>query len=53
VPVLTTTQATSLVDRPGPGDVWYWVEQVADFRTTTVGGDLMLVTPGVHVAAAG
>lgn len=52
VPVLTTTQATSLVDKPGPGAVWYWVEQVADFRTTTYGGDLMLVSPGVHVPPA-
>jgi hypothetical protein len=53
VPVLTTTQATSLVDRPGTGASWYWVEQVADFRTTTQGGDLMLVSPGVHVPPAG
>ena len=52
VPVLETTQATSAIDRPGPGSVHYWVEQVADFRKTTQGGDLMLVSPGVQVPAA-
>jgi hypothetical protein len=52
VPVLATTQATSLVDRPGPAGWWYWVEQVADFKRTTQGGDLMLVSPGVRVPPA-
>jgi hypothetical protein len=53
VPVLATTQATSLVDQPGPAGFWYAVEQVADFRKTTQGGDLMLVSPGVTVPPAG
>jgi hypothetical protein len=53
VPVLATTQATSLVDKPGPAGWWYWVEQVADFKRTTQGGDLMLVSPGVQVPPAG
>jgi hypothetical protein len=49
VPILTTTQALSAVDRPGQQGRWYRVALVADYRRSTVGGDLMLVSHAVHV----
>jgi hypothetical protein len=52
VPVVATTQGNSAVDRPGTAQRWYRVDMVADYRTTTQGGDLMLVSHQVHVPAS-
>jgi hypothetical protein len=49
VPVLTSTEGTSITDNPGHGRFWYRVAAVADYKAVTTSTDLMLLGPAVSV----
>lgn len=52
MPVLTVTRSDSVVDHPGPRQHFYRVAMVAQYQKDDAGGDLMLVSHGVHVPQA-
>jgi hypothetical protein len=53
VPTIATTQATSVLDAPGASARWYYVTLVADYRRDYQGGDMMLISRGVHLPPHG
>jgi hypothetical protein len=48
-PVLTSTEGTTVTDRPGHGHFWYRVAAVADYKAVPTSTDLMLLSPAVSV----
>ncbi len=49
-PVLTSTEQTTITDRPGRGHFWYRVAAVADYKAVPTSTDLMLLGPAVSVS---
>ncbi|HZT15380.1 MAG TPA: hypothetical protein VFA19_05485 [Gaiellaceae bacterium] len=52
MPVLTVTQSRTVVDHPGTAQHFYRVALLAQYQRDVQGGDLMLVSDGVHVPQA-
>jgi hypothetical protein len=49
-PVLLSTTATTITDKPGHGRFWYRVAAVADYKAVPTSTDLMLLGPAVGIS---